>query len=71
MRGVNVDSVVRTLAARGLVHEVGTEPSGAVLYATTPYFLERMGLTGLDELPPLAPYLPDLEELDLDEGGMA
>ncbi len=68
VRGVNVDSVVRTLGARGLVHEVGTEPSGAVLYATTPYFLERMGLTSLDELPPLAPYLPDLAQLDLDEG---
>lgn len=68
VRGVNVDSVVRTLGARGLVHEVGTESSGAVLYATTPYFLERMGLTSLDELPPLAPYLPDLAQLDLDEG---
>lgn len=68
VRGVNVDSVVRTLGARGLVHEVGTEPSGAVLYATTSYFLERMGLTSLDELPPLAPYLPDLAQLDLDEG---
>ena len=67
VRGVNVESVVRTLAARGLVHEVGTEPSGAVLYATTPYFLERMGLTSLDELPPLAPYLPELAQLDLDE----
>ncbi|MCL3862038.1 SMC-Scp complex subunit ScpB [Actinotalea sp. K2] len=63
VRGVNVDSVVRTLAARGLVGEVGTEPSGAVLYATTSYFLERMGLTSLDELPPLAPYLPDLDTM--------
>lgn len=71
VRGVNVDSVVRTLGARGLVQEVGTEPSGAVLYATTPYFLERMGLTSLDELPPLAPYLPDLAQLDLDEGPVA
>ncbi|MDO8107686.1 SMC-Scp complex subunit ScpB [Isoptericola sp. b441] len=71
VRGVNVDSVVRTLAARGLVQEAGTEPSGAVLYVTTAYFLERMGLTSLDELPPLAPYLPDLAHLDLDaEAGM-
>lgn len=67
VRGVNVDSVVRTLVARGLVTEVGTEPSGAVLYGTTSYFLERMGLTSLDELPPLAPYLPDIEHLGLDE----
>lgn len=64
VRGVNVDSVVRTLAARGLVAEVGTEPSGAVLYGTTSFFLERMGMTSLDELPPLAPYLPDMDALD-------
>ncbi|MBC7291217.1 MAG: SMC-Scp complex subunit ScpB [Actinotalea sp.] len=69
VRGVNVDSVVRTLVARGLVAEQGTEPSGAVLYGTTPYFLERLGMTSLDELPPLAPYLPDLEGLDLDGEG--
>ncbi len=68
VRGVNVDSVVRTLAARGLVGEIGTEPSGAVLYTTTPYFLERMGMTSLDELPPLAPYLPDLDGFDVVDG---
>ena len=67
VRGVNVDSVVRTLAARGLVGELGTEPSGAVLYGTTSYFLERMGMTHLDELPPLAPYLPDLDTMGLDD----
>lgn len=64
VRGVNVDSVVRTLVARGLVAEQGTEPSGAVLYGTTSYFLERLGMTSLDELPPLAPYLPDLDTID-------
>ncbi|MFS0702986.1 SMC-Scp complex subunit ScpB [Cellulomonas sp. 179-A 9B4 NHS] len=65
VRGVNVDGVMRTLTARGLVAEMGTEPtSGAVLYGTTGYFLERMGLSDLDELPPLAPYLPDIEGLD-------
>ncbi|QGQ19245.1 SMC-Scp complex subunit ScpB [Cellulomonas sp. JZ18] len=65
VRGVNVDGVMRTLTARGLVAEVGTEPtSGAVLYGTTGYFLERMGLSSLDELPPLAPYLPDLEAVE-------
>lgn len=69
VRGVSVDSVVRTLTARGLVAEVGTEPSGAVLYATTPFFLERLGLRSLDELPPLAPYLPDVDALGLDEEG--
>lgn len=69
VRGVNVESVMRTLVARGLVTEAGTEPSGAVLYVTTPYFLERMGMTSVDELPPLAPYLPDLETMSgIDEG---
>jgi len=65
VRGVNVDGVVRTLTSRGLVAEVGTDPStGAVLYGTTGYFLERMGFSSLDELPPLAPHLPDLDTLD-------
>ena len=65
VRGVNVDSVVRTLTARGLVAEVGADPSsGALLYGTTGYFLERMGLSTLDELPPLAPYLPDIDGLE-------
>jgi segregation and condensation protein B len=65
VRGVNVDGVVRTLTARGLVAEVGTDPSsGAVLYGTTGYFLERMGLESLDDLPPLAPYLPDIDTFD-------
>jgi len=65
VRGVIVDSVVRTLTSRGLVTEVGTEPSsGAVLYGTTGYFLERMGLGSLDEMPPLAPYLPDFDAFE-------
>jgi segregation and condensation protein B len=60
IRGVGVDGVMRTLLTRGLVVEVGTAPdSGGGLYGTTPLFLERLGLTGLDELPPLAPLLPD------------
>lgn len=65
VRGVNVDGVVRTLTARGLVAETGTDPTtGAVLYRTTGYFLERMGLSSLDELPPLAPYLPDIDAFE-------
>ncbi|MGN8245632.1 SMC-Scp complex subunit ScpB [Cellulomonas soli] len=65
VRGVNVDGVVRTLTSRGLVAETGTDPfSGALLYRTTGYFLERMGLASLDELPPLAPYLPDFDAFE-------
>jgi segregation and condensation protein B len=72
VRGVNVDGVVRTLVNRGLVEEAGTdEGSGAVLYRTSSFFLERLGLMSLDELPPLADYLPDLDALDelLDDAG--
>ena len=65
VRGVNVDGVVRTLLTRGLIIEVTKdEESGATLYGTTPYFLERMGLNSLDDLPPIAPYLPDASVLD-------
>ncbi len=64
VRGVNVDSVLRTLTSRGLVVEVGIDPdSGAVLFGTTPYFLERLGLASLAELPELGPLLPELEDI--------
>ena len=59
-----VDGVVRTLVTRGLIEECGTEPeSGAHLYRTTNLFLEKLGLDSADQLPPLAPFLPD----DVDE----
>jgi segregation and condensation protein B len=64
IRGVNCDGVVRTLLTRGLIEECGSEPdSGAFLYRTTTLFLEKLGLNSVDELPPLAPFLPD----DVDE----
>ncbi|MEE2569559.1 SMC-Scp complex subunit ScpB [Pseudarthrobacter sp. J64] len=65
IRGVNVDSVVRTLTQRGLIEDSGTDPeSGAVLYRTTSYFLERMGIGSVAELPQLSPHLPGLEGID-------
>ena len=65
VRGVNVDGVVRTLTSRGLVAEAGHDQStGAILYRTTELFLERLGLRSLEELPPVADYLPDIELLD-------
>lgn len=64
VRGVNVDGVVRTLLTRGLITEVGVDADGgAILYGTTEYFLERMGLDSLEDLEPLAPYLPDDAEV--------
>jgi segregation and condensation protein B len=60
VRGVNCDGVIRTLLTRGLVTEAGTDPeTGAHLYRTTILFLEKLGLDSLDELPSLAPLLPD------------
>jgi len=62
VRGVNVDSVLRTLVNRGLIEEAGTDPgSGAVLFHTTAYFLDRLGLASLDQLPELAPLVPAVD----------
>jgi len=65
VRGVNVDAVMRTLLARGLITEAGTDPdSGAVTFATTELFLERLGLSSLADLPDIAPLLPDIDVID-------
>jgi segregation and condensation protein B len=65
IRGVNVDGVMRTLVARGLVEECGTDAeTTALLYRTTSYFLERIGVTSVDELPELAPFLPEMVDMD-------
>ena len=65
VRGVNVDGVMRTLVSRGLVEEAGSDhESGAVLYRTSPYFLERLGLNDLTELPNLANFLPESTTID-------
>jgi segregation and condensation protein B len=65
VRGVNVDAVMRTLLARGLITEAGTDPdSGATTFATTELFLERLGLSSLADLPDIAPLLPDVDVID-------
>jgi segregation and condensation protein B len=65
IRGVNVEAVMKTLLTRGLVEERGNEPeTGAILYGTTSYFLEKIGIRTLEDLPALAPFLPDLDGLD-------
>ena len=64
VRGVNVDGIVRTLLARGLVTEAGQDPDSAgTLYRTTPLLLEKLGLRSLEELPSLGPLLPELEDV--------
>jgi segregation and condensation protein B len=73
VRGVNCDGVMRTLVLRGLVEEAGTDPeTGAILFQTTGYFLERLGLARLTDLPELTPFLPDHldDDLDLSHDGL-
>jgi segregation and condensation protein B len=69
VRGVNCDGVIRTLVLRGLVEDSGTDQeTGAILYRTTSYFLERLGMASLDELPDLAPFLPEnIEDIEDNE----
>jgi segregation and condensation protein B len=69
VRGVNCDGVIRTLVLRGLVEDGGTDPeTSAILYRTTGYFLERMGMASLEELPDLAPFLPEnIEDIEDNE----
>src|SRR6202790_1802640 len=65
VRGVNVDAVMRTLLARGLITEAGTDhDTGAMTFATTELFLERLGLSSLADLPDIAPLLPDIDVID-------
>jgi segregation and condensation protein B len=69
VRGVNCDGVMRTLVLRGLVEEAGSDPeTGAILFQTTSYFLERLGLARLSDLPDLTPFLPDHLDEDMDFG---
>lgn len=61
IRGVNVDSVIKTLESRGYIAEIGRDsgPGQAILYGTTPEFLERLGITSVSELPSLGDFVPD------------
>jgi segregation and condensation protein B len=69
VRGVNCDGVMRTLVLRGLVEEAGSDPeSGAILFQTTGYFLERLGLSRLSDLPELSPFLPEHLDDEMDIG---
>jgi segregation and condensation protein B len=65
VRGVNVDGVIRTLVTRGLIGETGTDSdTGGILYRTTELFLERLGLSSLEDLPAIAPLLPEVDAID-------
>lgn len=72
IRGVNVDGVMRTLAHRGLIGEVARDPGPgqAILFGTTPLFLERLGLDGLEDLPPIAAFVPGADVVEALEHGL-
>jgi segregation and condensation protein B len=72
IRGVNVDGVIRTLQHRGYIDETGRDPGPgqAVLYGTTPLFLEKLGLDSVDQLPPLGEFVPGPEIMDALESSL-
>ena len=72
IRGVDPDGVLRTLQARGYVDEVGRDngPGQAILFGTTATFLEKLGLASLDDLPPIAEFIPSAEVVEALEIGL-
>ena len=72
IRGVNADGVMRTLQQRGFVQEVGRDPGPglAILYGTTPLFLEKLGLDSLAALPALADFVPPTDVVEALERGL-
>jgi segregation and condensation protein B len=72
IRGVNVEATLQTLEARGYIEEIGRDPGPglAVLYGTTPTFLERLGLDTIDDLPPLGDFVPDASVVEALERGL-
>lgn len=72
IRGVNVDGVMRTLQLRGFIEETGKDPGPglAVLFGTTPLFLERLGLESLDGLPSLSEFVPGADIVEHLEAGL-
>ena len=72
IRGVDPESVMRTLQARGYITEVQRDdgPGQAVLFGTTPLFLERLGIASLDDLPSIADFIPDASVVETLERGL-
>ena len=72
IRGVDPDGVIRTLQARGYIDEIGrdTGPGQAVLFGTTAQFLEKLGIDSLDDLPPIAEFIPDADVVEALEHGL-
>lgn len=72
IRGVDPDAVMRTLQARGYIHEVSRDdgPGQAVMFGTTELFLERLGINSISDMPPLADFVPDASVVEALEQGL-
>jgi segregation and condensation protein B len=72
IRGVDPDGVLRTLQARGYVTEVARDsgPGQAILFGTTPAFLEKLGLASISDLPPIAEFVPGADVVEALEHGL-
>jgi len=72
IRGVDPDGVIRTLQARGYVTEVGRDsgPGQAILFGTTPSFLEKLGVNSLADLPPIVEFVPGADVVEALEHGL-
>ena len=66
IRGVDSDGVVKTLVHRGLLQEAGhdTGVGTPTLFTVTDEFMEKMGLRATEELPPLAEFMPDVDQVE-------
>lgn len=71
IRGVDSDGVVRNLLQRGLLEDSGREGGGVALLSVSPRFLERMGLDSVDDLPPLAEFMPDADAVEVMEARLS
>ena len=64
MRGVNVDAVIRTLLARGLITEAGADPTPVRPPSPPPNCSWNARPVELTDLPDIAPLLPDVDVID-------
>jgi segregation and condensation protein B len=72
IRGVDPDGVLRTLQSRGYIDQVGRDPGPgqAVMWGTTPAFLEKLGINSINDLPSIVDFVPDAEVVEALEQGL-
>ncbi len=72
IRGVDPDGVLRTLQGRGYIDQVGRDPGPgqAVMWGTTPAFLEKLGINSVNDLPPIVEFIPGANIVEALEVGL-